>query len=87
LLPTLDIPVVYSYCYSSKPASYRTQNISYDDHQGAMLAIEHIICEGHTKIAIIGGMINSHATHHRMIGYRATLMRHGLPIYDEYLVF
>jgi len=44
----------------------------------------HIIAAGHKKTAITGGMINSYATHRRMMGYQTSLMEHGLPLYPEY---
>ncbi|MCL2702563.1 MAG: LacI family transcriptional regulator [Defluviitaleaceae bacterium] len=86
LLPPLNIPVVYAYCYAEKPASSKALNISYDDYQGAQLAVKNIIRAGHTKIAIIGGLINSYATHRRMMGYQTALMEYALPLYPEYIL-
>ena len=86
LLPPMDVPVVYTYCYADSPASDKAQNISYDDFQGALLAVNHIIGAGHSKITIIGGMINSYAARRRMTGYQTALMENGLPINPEYIV-
>jgi LacI family transcriptional regulator len=86
LLPRLDIPVIYAYCHAKEPASDKTLNISYDDYQGARLAVHFIIEAGHTKIAIIAGMANSHATHRRMKGYRDALTEHSLPLHPEYIL-
>jgi len=87
ILPPLNIPVVYTYCYSSTPASDKAQCISYDDYQGAVLAAKYIISQGHTKTAVIGGMTNSHATKRRLMGYCSALIEHGLQLSDEHLVY
>jgi LacI family transcriptional regulator len=87
LLPKVDIPVVYSCCYAEKPASSQAQSINYDDCQGARLAVKSIIEAGHKKIAVMGGVVNSYATHRRMAGYKDALSEHSLPIRTEYIVW
>ena len=85
LLPQIYIPIVYTYCYAKNPSSSKAQNINYDDFQGAKLAVEYLIQQGHSKIAIIGGVINSYSTHRRMMGYQTALMEHSLPLHPEYI--
>lgn len=81
ILPKQNVPVIYTYAY--------TQNndycVNYDDYQGAHLAVEQLILNGHSKIALICGSINSIPTHKRLMGYQNALMEHGLPFQPEYV--
>jgi len=86
LLPPMDIPVVYTYCYAHEPGQSRVQSISCDDFQGALLAVNHIIKAGHTKIGIIGGMSNSYATQRRMMGYKTALTGNAIPLNNDYII-
>lgn len=50
-----------------------------DNVQGAMLAVDHLIARGCTRIAFIGpGWADQRAFHARRAGYLAALERHGL---------
>lgn len=84
-LPKLDIPIVYVYCYAKNPASEKSISISYDDFHGVKLAVDYLIYQGHSKIAIIGGSINTLPTHRRIMGYQQALMEHSLPLRTEYI--
>lgn len=81
ILPSLDIPVVYTYAYTQK----KDYCINYDDYQGARLAVEHMIKMGHKKIALICGSIDSIASHKRLMGYQNALMSNYLTLYPEYV--
>lgn len=81
ILPELQIPVVYTYAYTKN----NDYCINYDDCQGAMLAVDHLIEKGHTKIALICGSVDSVPSHKRMMGYQTSLMNHNLTLYPEYV--
>lgn len=81
ILPSLDIPVVYTYAYTQK----KDYCINYDDYQGAHLAVEHMINMGHKRIALICGSIDSIASHKRLMGYQNALMENYLTLYPEYV--
>lgn len=85
LLPNLDIPVVYTYCYADSSNSLKTKSIHYDDIQGAKLAVEHLISLGHSKIAVISGTAGSYSTHRRLAGYKTALIENDLPLCDDYI--
>ena len=74
LLPDLPIPVVYTYAYTRK-GDYC---INYDDYQGTRLAVDYLIENGHERIALICGAVDSVPTHKRMRGYQE-LMASGDP--------
>ena len=81
LLPDLPIPVVYTYAYTRK-GDYC---INYDDYQGTRLAVDYLIENGHERIALICGAVDSVPTHKRMRGYQSALMEHNLPFHPEYI--
>lgn len=82
ILPDLSIPVVYLYSYTSSTDTC----INYDDFQGARIAVEHLVQQGHTKIATISGAIDSVPSHKRLLGYQTALMEHNLSFLPEYFL-
>lgn len=82
VLPEMDIPVVYAYSYNSSEGSYC---VNYDDFQGAYTATTNLIQNGHKRIGLISGTVNSYPTHKRMLGYQTALMDHQIPFIPEYL--
>lgn len=81
ILPELHIPVVYTYAYTKN----NDYCINYDDYQGAMLAVDYLIENGHKRIALICGSVDSVPSHKRMMGYQTSLMNHNLSLYPEYV--
>lgn len=81
ILPPLSIPVVYTYAYTKK-GDYC---INYDDYQGAKLAVDYLIANGHERIALICGSVSSVPSHKRMMGYQSSLMEHNLPYNPDYI--
>jgi LacI family transcriptional regulator len=55
-------------------------------HQGAQLAVEHLIARGHTAIATLSGQSHERARLQRVQGYRDALTAHGLPVREEWIV-
>ncbi|SDK52324.1 LacI family DNA-binding transcriptional regulator [Billgrantia gudaonensis] len=49
-----------------------------DFRRGVGLAIDHLVAQGHERIAFLGGHIGHSATRERWQGYREALARHGL---------
>ncbi len=54
--------------------------------QGAMLAVGHLIARGHTAIAMLAGHSAGVERLQRVQGYRETLVEHGLPVVDEWII-
>lgn len=82
LLPSLDIPVVYTYCFTKGQNDYC---VNYDDYQGAKLAVDYLAEMGHRRIALISGPIDSIPAHKRMKGYTESLMVHDLTFDPAYV--
>jgi LacI family transcriptional regulator len=57
-----------------------------DTYHGTVLAMDHLIANGHQRIALVGGNLSTSTGRERESGYLECLTRHGLPI-DETLVF
>jgi LacI family transcriptional regulator len=82
IFKNVDLPVVYTYCYTDNEndlsVTYENQGISYE-------ATKYLINQGHKKIAVISGPINSMPSHKRMLGFQTALMESGLELKQEYI--
>lgn len=75
-MPNLSKPMVYTYCYSSRPGDY---SINYNDEYAAYEATRYLIDRGHRRIALISGLIDSVPSHDRFQGYLKATMDSQLP--------
>lgn len=57
-----------------------------DNYLGAFKATEHLIENGHRKIAIIQGLPGTYTNNARLQGYMDALGSHGIPISEKYIV-
>jgi len=62
-----------------------THSVVVDNRSGALQAVTHLIQNGHRKIAVIQGLLNTYTNNLRVLGYRDALVRHGLTV-DERLI-
>ncbi|WP_313998094.1 LacI family DNA-binding transcriptional regulator [uncultured Paenibacillus sp.] len=76
------IPVVYTYCYTSRDEDY---SVNYDDHLGAYEATNYLIESGHRQIAVISGVFNSNSSRERFNGYYQAIMDNRL-MFDPALI-
>ena len=71
----LDIPIVLvDYTYPRK----RFSSVMIDNRNGAHAAVEHLIETGHKEIGFIGGDITHPSIAERFLGYKETLVEHGI---------
>ncbi|MGO9113840.1 MAG: LacI family DNA-binding transcriptional regulator [Thermoguttaceae bacterium] len=56
------------------------------DDVGAALAVDHLLSQGRTRIALAGGPLDISPRRLRHDGYRAALLRHGIVPKSEYTV-
>lgn len=81
----LKMPVVLTDSYISNPG--HMVNIGLQDFEGARLATEHLIENGHRKIVFAGPAIKpGGVVEQRLLGYRKALQDHGIP-FDPSLVY
>lgn len=76
-----DRPILYTYCCTAN----NVLSVNSDDFQGAKLAVDYLIQQGHRRIAILCGQISSIPSHKRLLAYQTSLMEHGLRFYPEYV--
>jgi DNA-binding LacI/PurR family transcriptional regulator len=57
-----------------------------DNRAGAVMATEHLIRLGHRAIGYLGGPISVVAFRDRLLGYRATMVSHGLEVDPRWVV-
>lgn len=67
------------------PDGLKTDSFVDDDHGGAVLATDHLLDLGHTRIAIIGDSARIPTSRNRLDGYRESLEGHGIA-FDDALV-
>jgi len=61
-------------------------SVVYDNFKGSFDAIEFIIQQGYTKIAHLGGYLNTNIGKERWEGCRAALDTHHVPVNDEWII-
>jgi LacI family transcriptional regulator len=76
-------PTVLMFTHSSDPEQWF---IDCDNVAGARIATEHLISQGHTRIAHFAGSHVSGAGRERREGYRQALDAAGLPVRPEWIV-
>ncbi|HEX2963722.1 MAG TPA: LacI family DNA-binding transcriptional regulator [Ignavibacteriales bacterium] len=57
-----------------------------DNYAGAYKATEHLIENGHRRIAIVQGLLNTYTNNARLNGYKDALKDHNIPIQERYIV-
>ena len=60
-----------------------TCTVNVDDRGGARQAVDHLIAASHTEIAFVAGPAHSLSGQERLVGYRASLSAHNLPVRPE----
>ncbi|WNS46021.1 LacI family DNA-binding transcriptional regulator [Paenibacillus sp. MMS20-IR301] len=80
LIDTEDKPIVYTYSYAQDEIS-----IQYNDEQASYLAMTHLIRQGHRRIAIISGLMDSIPSRLRLNGYYRAITEFQLP-FDPLLI-
>lgn len=60
--------------------------IDIDNEQGSRMAVEHLIEQGYTKIALVTEKCNTIFTQKRLAGYLACLKEHNIEIEQEYIL-
>ncbi|KGM97546.1 LacI family transcriptional regulator [Clostridium novyi A str. 4552] len=58
-----------------------------DNIEGAFKGTEALIKNGHTKIAIITGRMNSQSAKDRLIGYKKALAINNIPLNEDYIFY
>lgn len=56
------------------------------DYEGTVEAIEYLIKLGHREIGIIKGRMSTFSGRERYLAYESTMMKHGLPIQDNFVL-
>ena len=75
-LPAITIPMT---ALSQRFQEYHIDYVVNDNYSGAMLAMEHLLSLGHTRIAYLAGLPTQVSARERAKGYRDALTRAGIP--------
>ncbi len=63
-----------------------TDVVLMENEKGAYAAVDHLIKQGHKKIALIAGSKHIPTTNQRIQGYKRAFEFHGIPIVEDYIV-
>lgn len=61
-------------------------SVTYDDREGGRLAVEHLLAQGHRRIAHIHGDMRYASAQARLASYESTLRAAGLPLDPQLIV-
>ncbi|MDP2037917.1 MAG: LacI family DNA-binding transcriptional regulator [Ignavibacteria bacterium] len=76
----LNLPfVMVDRCFDALDAD----SVSVDNVKGAMLAVNHLLKEGHKRIAFIQGLRGTYANETRLEGYKAALQNANIVVDDQ----
>ncbi len=64
----------------------RVSYVDVDNVAGARMAVDHLIRQGHARVATITGPLNMAAGRDRLEGYRMALMSHHIAVDERYVV-
>lgn len=82
-----DIKIPYVRIISASEVSHKSSPCIYiNDRDAAFDITEHLIEQGHTKIAFLRGDENHNSSHERKIGYLNALKKYGIPIVKDYQI-
>ncbi|GMK38636.1 catabolite control protein A [Paenibacillus sp. CCS19] len=80
LINTYGKPIVYTYCYTDNNVS-----IQYNDEQASFDAMKYLVSQGHKRIAIISGLMDSTPSRLRFNGYYKAVTEFQLPFNPQYI--
>lgn len=88
VLTALDeMKIPYIRIISASNVSNKSSPCIYiNDRSAAFDITEHLIEQGHTKIAFLRGDESHNSSHERKTGYLNALKKHGIPIVEDYLI-
>ncbi|RFU44420.1 LacI family DNA-binding transcriptional regulator [Paraburkholderia sp. DHOC27] len=69
-----------------RPMGPDVDTVGVDNNYGFSLATEHLIEQGHTRIAFVGNRTGYTVANERRAGYVAAMAKHALPVSDDWLV-
>lgn len=81
-IPKMDVPILFTYCYTTNQNQH---SINYDDEKAAYDATNYFVSQGHQKIALISGHIDSMSAHSRYSGYYKAIKEHNLIFKPGYI--
>jgi LacI family transcriptional regulator len=83
LVKSKSIPFVF---FDRRIEGLNFSSISFDDINGALVALEQIIKEGYTKIAHFAGYSNVSIGKERLYGYKLALEKNGIEFNSDWVV-
>ncbi len=67
------------------PGSLKVDRVTVNNQDGALLAVKHLVDQGHQKIGFIAGLPKISTAYERQAGFELAMKSYGLPIYPEWI--
>lgn len=83
---SLNVPVVITNKYESAHKNDSFDYVYVDTYLGIKMATEHLLKQGHEKIAFMGGNMEEQTGRERFLGYRDAIIDAGLRINEKYIL-
>lgn len=80
-----DAPVVLTNKYDSFDGKDRFDYVYVDTYLGIKMATEHLLDQGHKRIAYVGGDSKEQTGNERYMGYRDAILNAGIKLDDNYI--
>jgi len=64
----------------------QTSSVVVDNYYGARQAVEHLVANGHRRIAVIQGLPGTYTSVARLAGFLDTMKAHGIPVDKDLIV-
>lgn len=82
IIEASEKPIVYTYCFTDGPDS---RWVNFDDDEAAYHVTQYLIGQGHRRIAILTGMVESIPCQARLAGYQRAILDNRLMIHPSYV--
>ena len=80
----MNIPLVISYAFTEQPGF---SSVEFDDVKAACDITNHLIKNGHKKIAVIAGTKNNIHTERRLEGFKKAMQENALSVNEKDVVY
>jgi LacI family transcriptional regulator len=80
-----DAPVILTNRYDSGNGQDKFDYVYVDTYQGIRIATEHLLKQGHERVAFVGGDMKEQTGLERYMGYRDAIIDAGLKLEERYI--
>ncbi len=80
IIDRVDTPLVFAFSHGTDCSC-----VTYNNQEGAVAVVRHLVSLGHRRIALIAGHPHSYSTMQRLSGFQLAMRAAALPIHEGYI--